>query len=86
MSEAHNMVPRSVQVFDHVVEHSNKSSSDQRFILYKVQTGKGITLNTRESTVHENHASKINSHEFNLPAIKFLTYQKQKCIKPTYKI
>ena len=60
-------------------------------MLWKTRTnlpviGKGITLNARKSTVHKDHASKINSHEFNLPAIQFLTYQKKKCIKPTYKI
>ena len=84
--EAHDMVPRSVQVVDNVVENSNKSSSNQRLIPYKVLIGKGITLNARDSTVHEDHASKINSHKFNLPVIQFLTYQKQKSIKPMYKI
>ena len=53
------MVPRSVQVVDDVVENSNKSSSNQRFIPYKVLTGKGITLNAHDSTVHEDHASKV---------------------------
>ena len=81
-SEAHNMVPRRVHVVDHVVENSNKSSSNQRFIPYKVLIVKGITLNARDSTVHEDHVSKINSHWFSLPAIQFLTYQKQKCVKP----
>ena len=85
-AEAHKMVPRSVQVVEHVVENSNKSSSNQRFIPYKVLISKGINLKARDSTVHEDHVSKINSHEFNLPAIQFLTYQKQKCIKPMYKI
>ena len=81
------MVPRRVQVVDHVVENSNKSSSNQRLIPYiKVLIGKGITLNARDSTVHEDHTSKINSHKFNLPATQFLIYQKQKCIKPMYKI
>ena len=44
-------------------------------------------MNAPESIVHD-HASlsKINSHEFNLPAIKFVIYQKKKCIKPMYKI
>ena len=37
-------------------------------------------------TVQEDGANKINSHEFNLPAIQFLTYQNKKCIKPMYKI
>ena len=36
-SEAHKMVPRSIQVVDHVVENSNKSSSSQRFIPYNRQ-------------------------------------------------
>ena len=80
------MVPRSVQVIDHVVENSNKSSSNQILIPYKVLIGRGITLNGCDSTVHEDHASKINSHKFNLPATQFLTYQKHKCIKPMYKI
>ena len=53
------MVPRSVQVVDNVVESSNKSSSNQRFIPCKVITGKGITLNVHHSTVHEDHASKV---------------------------
>ena len=53
------MVPRSIQVVEHVVESSNKSSSSQRFIPYKTLTGKGITLNAQYSTVHEDHASKI---------------------------
>ena len=43
------MVPRSVQVVDHVVVNSNKSSSNQRFIPYKVLIGKGITLNACHS-------------------------------------
>ena len=77
------MVPSSVQVVDRVVEDSNKSSSNQRIMPYKVLIGKGITLN---STVHEDHASKISSRKFNFPAIQFLTHQKQKCIKPMYKI
>ena len=55
MTEAHNMVPRSVQVVDYVVENSNKSSSNQRFIPYKVLIGKGITWNTCDSTVNEDH-------------------------------
>ena len=80
------MVPRCVQVVGHVVGNSNKSSSNQRLIPHKVLIGKGITLNARDSTVHEDHASKINSHKFKLPAIKFLTYQNQKCIKTMYKI
>ena len=84
--EARNMVPRSVQVVDHAVENLNKSSSNQRFIPYKVLIGKGITLNASDSTVHEDHARKINSRAFNLPAIQFLTCQKQECIKPMYKI
>ena len=85
--EAHNMVPRSVQVVDHVVENSNKASSNQRFIPYKVLIGIiEITLNARKSTVDEDHASKISSYEFNLPAIQFLSYQKKKCIKSMYKI
>ena len=46
----------------HVVESPNKSSSNQRLIPYKVLIGKGITLNAHNSTVHEDHASKINSH------------------------
>ena len=66
--EAHNMVPRSIQVVDGVVEDSNKPSSYQILIPCKVLTGKGITLNARDSTVHEDHTSKINSHKFNLPA------------------
>ena len=86
ITEAHKMVPKSVQVVDHVVENSSKSSSNQRFIPYKVLIGKGITLNAQDSTVREDHASKINSHEFNLPAIRFLTYQKQKCINPCTKL
>ena len=57
-----------------------------RVIPYKVLIGKGITLNARDSTVHEDHVSKINSHKFNLSATQFSTYQKQKCIKPMYKI
>ena len=80
------MVPSSVQVVDRVVENSNKSSSNQRLIRHKVLIGKGITLNGRNSTVHDDHASKINSHKFNLPAIQFLTYQNQKCIQTMYKI
>ena len=79
------MVPRSVQVVDHVVENSNKSSSNQRFIPYSYHRYYS-QMNVRESTVHEDHASKINSHEFNLPAVQFLTYQKKRCIKPMYKI
>ena len=78
------MIPRSVQVVDHVVENSKKFSSSQRFIPYKVLIG--ITLNALYSTVHKDHASKISSHEFNLAAIQFLTYQKQQCIKPMYKV
>ena len=80
------MVPISIHVVDHVVENSNKSSSSQRLIPYKVVIGKGITLNAYDSTVHEDHASKNNSHQFNLPAVQFLTYQGHKCIKPMYKI
>ena len=87
LTEAHNMVPRSVQVVDHVVENSNKSSSNQRFIPCTVlNVGKGITLNERDPTVHEDHASKINSQEFDLPTIQFFTYQEQKCINLMYKI
>ena len=67
-AEGHNMVPRRVQVVDHVVEDSDKSSSNQRFIPYGVLIGTGITLNARTSTVYEDQASKINSHEFNLTA------------------
>ena len=85
-TEANNMVHRSVQVVDHVVENSNKSTSNQRLVPYKVLTGKGITLKARDSAVHEDHASKINSHKFNYPAIQFLTYQKQKSIKFMNKI
>ena len=51
-SEAQYMVPRSVQDADHVVENSNKFSSNQRLIPYKVLIGKGINLNARDSTVH----------------------------------
>ena len=58
-AEAHNMVPRGVQVVDHVVKNSNKSSSNQRFIPFKVLTGKGITLNAQDLAVHEDHASKV---------------------------
>ena len=61
MPEAHKMVPRSVQAVDHVMGNSDKSYSNQRFIPYKVPIGKGITLKARDSTVHEDHASKINS-------------------------
>ena len=85
-ADPHNTVPRSPQVVDHVVENSNKSSSDQRLINYKVLIGKGINLNACDSTVHEDHASKVNSHKFNLPVIQFPTYQKQRCVKPMYKI
>ena len=53
------MVPGSIQVVDHVVENSNKSSCNQRFMPYKVLTGKGITLNAHGSTVHEYYASKV---------------------------
>ena len=80
------MLPRSVQDVDHVVENSNKSFSNQRLIPCKVLIGKEITLNAFDSTVNEDHASKINSHKFNLSATQFLTYRKQKCIKPMYKI
>ena len=55
------MVPGSVQDVDPVVENSNKFSSNQRFIPHKVLIGKGITLNARDSTVHKDHANKINS-------------------------
>ena len=79
--EAHNLVPRSIQVVDHVVENSDKSSSKLSFLPYKVPTGKGITLNADESTVHEDHVSKTNWHELDLPAIQFLTYWRQKCTK-----
>ena len=79
------MALRNVQhVFDHVVENSNKSSSNQRLMPYKVLIGKGMTLNARDLTVHEYHTSKINSHKFNFPATQFLTYQKQKCIYKRY--
>ena len=80
------LVPRSVQVVDHVVENSNKFFSNQRLIPYKVLIGKGITFKAPDSTVHGDHASKISSHKFNPPAIQFLTYQKEKCIKPMSKI
>ena len=60
LTEAHNMVPRSVQVVDHVVGNSDKSSSNQRFIPCKVLIGKRITLNASDSNVHEHHASKIS--------------------------
>ena len=80
------MVPRSVQFVYHVVENSNKSSSSQRFIPSKVLLGTGITLSARDSTVRKDHATKIKSHRFHLPAIQLLAYQKQKCIKPMYKI
>ena len=59
-SEAHDMVSRSVQVVDHVVENSNKSSSNQRFIPYKVLIGKEITLNARDSSVHEDQQARSN--------------------------
>ena len=56
-------------------------------ILWKTQTNlPPMRKNARDSAVHEDHASKINSHKFNLPVVPFLTYQKQKCIEPMYKI
>ena len=36
-TEAHKMVPRSVQVVDRDMENSNKSFANQRFIPYQVQ-------------------------------------------------
>ena len=59
------MFSRNVQIVDHVVENSNKSTSNQRLLPYKVLICKGITLNARDSAVHEDHASMINLEYIN---------------------
>ena len=79
------MFSRNVQVVDHVVENSNKSTSNQRLIPYKVLIGKGITLNTRDSTVHEDHASMINSHKFKLQQFNFSFIKSRNALNPCTK-
>ena len=62
--EAHNMVPRSVPLVDHVVENSNISCFNQRFIrTYKALLNKRITLKVLDPTVSKDHASRLNLHE-----------------------
>ena len=79
------MFSRNVQVVDHVVENSNKSTSNQRLIPYKVLTGKGITLNTCDSAVHEDHASMINSNKFKLQQFNFSFIKRRNVLNPCTK-
>ena len=79
------MVPRRVQVVDHVVENSNKSSSHQRLVPYEVLIGKGITLNARDSTVYEDHASKINSHNSTFQQFNFSLIINRNVLNPCTK-
>ena len=79
------MFSRNVKVVDHVVENSNKSASNQRLIPYNVLIGKGIMLNTRDSAVHEDHASMINSHKFKLQQFNFSFMKSRNVLNPCTK-
>ena len=79
------MFSRNVQVVDHAVENSNKSTSNQRLVPYKVLAGKGITLNTCDSAVHENHASVINSHKLKLQQFNFSFIKSRNALYPCTK-
>ena len=79
------MFSRNVQVVDHVVEVSNKFTSNQRLVTDKVPISKGITLNACDSAVHEDHANMINSHKFKLQQFNFSFIKSRNVLNPCTK-